>query len=251
MAALPSPARVAILLVAGVGRRLGQAPRQPKVLLRFGGRSLLERHFAALQAHGVECFVLTVGYAAAAIHAEVVRLGLEAQVRFVFNPRFREGSLISLACQGEALRAGTPVLVMDGDVLYDPELLGRLQAADGNMLLVDRRIEPGDEPVKACFRAGRLVDFGKRPDDLGEWHGESVGFFRFSPSGAAALAEACEFRMARGPADADYEDAIRDLVVGRVEAFDAVEVSDLAWTEIDFPADVTRARNVVLPCLSR
>lgn len=245
-----SRADVAVLLVAGVGRRLGQAPGQPKVLLRLGGRSLLERHFAALAAAGVTRFVLTVGYAEEAIRAEVARLGLQTQTRFVVNPHYREGSLLSLAAQTETLTAGAPVLLMDGDVLYDPAMLVRLQAVPGeNALLVDRHIEPGDEPVKACFRAGRLMDFGKLPEDSGEWHGESVGFFRFSAEGAAALAAACTHRAAQGPASLEYEDAIRDLVRADPDRFDYADISDLAWTEIDFPADLVRARDTVLPHL--
>jgi choline kinase len=47
----------------------------------------------------------------------------------------------------------------------------------------------------------------------------------------------------------EYEEAIRDLILAEPEAFCAEDVSDLPWTEIDFPQDVVRARDVVLPQL--
>lgn len=240
----------AILLVAGVGRRLGGRDLPPKVLLQFEGRTLLERHLDALRRNGIGRVMLTVGYGEDLIRAEVERLGAGGLVGFVRNERFREGSLVSLAAQGKTLRAGTPVLLMDGDVLYGPEMIARLLAAGGeNCLLVDRDVEPGDEPVKVCFREGRIVDFRKKPEHAHEWYGESVGFFRFSPAMAAALADGCDGYIARGQTGQEYEEAIRDEILRDPARFHAEDISGLPWTEIDFEADVARARDIVLPRL--
>ncbi|PKU25750.1 NTP transferase domain-containing protein [Telmatospirillum siberiense] len=241
----------AILLVAGVGRRLGQAEDLPKVLLEFGGQTLLERHLKALRLGGVGTVSLTVGHREDAIRREVGKLGGGGRVRFVTNSRYREGSLVSLWAQRDLLRSDEPVLLMDGDVLYDQAIMSRLLTADGeNILLVDRNIEPGDEPVKICFRGERIVDFRKKPEHAHDWHGESVGFFRFSPAMAAALADRCEDYVDRGETGVEYEEAIRDLILSEPHRFRAVDVSDLAWTEIDFAADVARARQTVLPQLA-
>jgi choline kinase len=240
----------AILLVAGVGRRLGGSVNPPKVLLEFGGQTLLERHLKALQAGGVGTVSLTVGHDEGAIRREVDGLGFGGLVRFVTNPRYREGSLVSLWAQCDLLRSGVPVLLMDGDVLYDQAMMTRLLTAKGeNILLVDRDIEPGDEPVKICFQGERIVDFRKKPEHAHDWHGESVGFFRFSPAMAAALADRCAIYVERGETGVEYEEAIRDLILGAPERFSAVDVSDLAWTEIDFDVDVARARQSILPQL--
>ncbi len=47
----------------------------------------------------------------------------------------------------------------------------------------------------------------------------------------------------------EYEEAIRDLMLAQPDRFDAVDVTDLAWTEIDFEEDVVKARDIVLPQL--
>jgi len=54
----------AVMLAAGIGARLGGsgARNAPKVLLRFGGRSLLQRHIDSLKRHGIEELVLGVGF---------------------------------------------------------------------------------------------------------------------------------------------------------------------------------------------
>lgn len=240
----------AILLVAGVGRRLNGLTDGPKVLLEFAGHTLLERHLRALLAQGVTDIALTVGFQSDSIAREVARLGLADRVRLIDNPRFRNGSLVSLWTQAERLRAGRPVVLMDGDVLYAPAILDRLLTAPGeNILLLDRAIEPGDEPVKICLRGETIVDFRKKPEHPHDWHGESVGFFRFSPAMAAALADRVEAYVARGDLDQEYEEAIRDLILAHPDRFAVSDISGLPWTEIDFAADVARARDVILPHL--
>ena len=238
----------AILLAAGVGRRLQQAGH--KILAPVGERSLLERHLLSLAAAGISDINLTIGHEGEAVRRAVAEAGFADRVRFIENEHYRQGSLISLWTQRETLRAGRPVLLMDGDVLYDQRMLTRLLNAPGEaVLLVDRAIEPGDEPVKVCFRDQTIVDFRKRPEYAHDWHGESVGFFKFSPVMAAALAERCELRVADGPVSTEYEEAIRDLILEDGKAFRACDVSDLPWIEIDFPEDLARAREKILPLL--
>lgn len=241
-----------VLLAAGVGKRLQGMAGGPKVLLKFGGQTLLERHLAALRANGITDISLTVGFEAGKIRAEIDRLGLTGEVRLVENPDYRLGSLVSLHVQDKVMRGGRPVILMDGDVLYPPEMIARLIAApQENVLLLDRNLEPGDEPVKICLKDGRIVDFRKKPVHQHEWHGESVGFFRFSPDMAAILADVCADYVAAGRTGEEYEEAIRDRILLEPDRFDFTDISDIPWTEIDFSEDVARARNIILPKLEK
>ena len=248
---MPADAPSAIILCAGIGRRLDAAEPCPKVLLRFGGRALIDRHLAALAACGVREAVLVTGFMAEAIEAHVAALAPATPVRFVRNPRFREGSVVSLAAAAATLRGGGPVVLMDGDVLYDRRMHPRLLAATAeNVLLYDRGIEPGDEPVKICLDAGgNIVDFRKRPEHRHVAHGESVGFFLFSPAMAAALADGAEAYAGDQRAALEYEEVIRDRILAEPARFGIADVSDLPWTEIDFPEDVARARDEIYPRL--
>ncbi len=246
----------AIVLAAGVGRRLAASFDGPKVLLEFEGRSLLQRTIETLYKYSVRQITITVGFQSKSIRDAVSTILDSARfealnVEFVDNPRYRDGSLISLNCQAETLRKGGDVLLLDGDVLYDQAMIGRLLGSESEgVLLVDREIEPGDEPVKICFDdAGQIVDFRKVPANAYTWFGESVGFFRFSGSIAAALADRCAWYVDQDLPSTEYEEAIRDLILKDPSRFAATDVSDLAWTEIDFPEDVVKAREIVLPQL--
>ncbi|WP_354695827.1 phosphocholine cytidylyltransferase family protein [Elongatibacter sediminis] len=244
----------AIILAAGRGRRLaGQiSDGLPKCLLEFGGKSLLRRHLELLWRGGVSQVDLVVGYEADAIIEHVGRLSERPAAAFHFNPRFEEGSVVSLLAGRETLESGSDVVLMDADVLYHPVILTRLLRSDhANCFLMDRDFTPGDEPVKIALRDGRIVEFRKQlAGDLRfDRLGESVGFFRFDGSMAATMAGECARFESEGMSDAPHEEAIRNVVLRAPQLFGVEDVTGLPWIEIDFPEDVTRAADEILPAI--
>ncbi|TCQ02459.1 choline kinase [Rhizobium sp. PP-F2F-G36] len=239
----------AIILAAGSGRRLASW-QGPKVLLQFAGRTLLERHVAALEANGIAEIAITVGYQAEAIALEIERIAPSAQIQLIYNPDYLLGSMVSLWHQRAQLSRGDPVLLMDGDVLYGGAMIpALLDDVTENRLLLDRNIEPGDEPVKVCFRGGDIVDFRKVPVNPYEWFGESVGFFLFSGAMSGELARRTDDYIGRGQTSLEYEEAIRDLIISYPDKFGAADITSQFWTEIDFDCDVERAERQILPNL--
>lgn len=244
---------LALIMAAGVGRRLADSGYDvPKVLLRFGGRSLLERHVAMLGQAGVDRIVVATGYRAESVERELTRLPPSPAVQTVHNAAYEEGSILTLWACRAALESGDEVLLMDADVLYDARLLAPLLASrHRNCLLIDRDFERGEEPVKACVREGRVVELRKQidPELVYDYEGESVGFFRLSGEAARHLA-AIAARYARGGRrDAPHEEALRDLLRGQEDPFGFEDVTGQPWIEIDFPEDVHRAETRVLPRL--
>lgn len=240
----------AVMLAAGLGNRLSKdRPEPPKVLLKFAGRTLLERHIEALRRHGVTELVVGVGYEADMIKAELARLGVGAFARTVHNPHYSDGSGITLATLADEFACGRDVVLMDGDVLYEDEVLARLmRSRHRNCFLMDRDFEPGDEPVKLCLDGGRIVDFHKKVKGPFELMGESVGFFRFDPDVARSIIGHARRHMAAGERALWYEESIRDVLVSApAETFGYEDVTGLAWIEIDFPDDVRRAAEEILP----
>ncbi|MGF1934307.1 MAG: phosphocholine cytidylyltransferase family protein [Nostoc sp. ChiQUE02] len=241
----------AIILAAGVGRRLGKDGQiQPKCLLKFNGKSLLERHLNYLRHYQIDEVVIAVGYQAQRIQEEIKALGAENWVSTVYNPDYTKGSAISLWTLRQQLVAGDDILLMDADVLYDRRIIERLVKTNiPNCFLLDRDFEPGDEPVKLCVRDNYLVEFRKQLA-LGltyDFAGESVGFFRFGSAVAQRLATRTEQYVADGLNDEPYEEVIRDLLLETPEAFGYEDITGLPWLEIDFPQDIQRAQNDILP----
>jgi len=246
----------AIILAAGRGSRLaGHNPHGlPKCLMQFGGRTLLARHLDVLLHLGIHQVDLVVGFEADRVIDHIGSLHSRPDVSFHFNPRFEQGSVISLWAARDTLESGQDILLMDADVLYHPAILARLvQSMHPDCFLIDRNFMDSEEPVKIAIRDGVMVDFRKKlPDGLiYDQIGESIGFFRFGPYSAARIASECGRFDAEGLADAPHEESIRNVLLAQPSAFAYEDVTGLPWIEIDFPEDVVRARDVILPAIQK
>lgn len=243
----------AIILAAGIGKRLGPtSDLKPKCLLSFGGISLLHRHIAILQYYNICEICIITGYEAGMIEDALSNIPINAQL--IYNPQYQQGSVISLWSAQPFLTSGEDILLMDADVLYDRNIVGRLvNTSHQNCFLLDRDFKAGDEPVKICISNGRLVEFRKNIDNKVQFdlQGESVGFFRFSSAMAENLAVQAQHYIDSGRLDEPYEEVIRDLLLDKSDLFAYEDVTGLPWIEIDFPEDIDRATHDILPRLSQ
>ena len=239
-----------VILAAGIGKRLGShSENKPKCLLEFDGESLLHRHLKILLNFGIGEILIVYGYQKEMIDAEISDFKTRLTIKTVFNPEYRLGSVVSFWCAREFLNSGDDIILMDADVLYDPDILRSLIETDkNNCFLLDRDFEQGDEPVKLCIRDERLIEFRKVIDDklLYEYQGESVGFFRFSADIAAKLADRAQFYIDNDLKDEPYEEVIRDLLLSEKESFAFEDITGLPWIEIDFPEDLEKANHQIL-----
>src|SRR5436309_13053474 len=106
----------AIILAAGVGKRIGAATgNRPKCLLEFGGRSLLVRYLDALLAVGVKSAVLVVGHRQDLIRGAVGESYRGLAIRHVVSDQYHRGSLDWLWLARGSFDAGRRL--MDSHVL--------------------------------------------------------------------------------------------------------------------------------------
>ena len=244
----------AIILAAGMGLRLLQPEdkQSPKCLLEFDGMSLLERHLRMLAAAGITDIVLALGFHHEQVSEAIERLDWTPRPQIRLNPAFHLGSVLTLHTAADAMTAGGDVLVMDADVLYDQRIFNALVAGEtANRLLIDRDFEAGDEPVKLCLRNGVPVELRKQVMAGLDYDtvGESVGFFRFNEATATRLAQITRHYVESDRAKLPHEEAVRDLLLERGAQFETADVTGFPWIEIDYPEDVKRAADQVLPQL--
>ncbi|MEZ4224955.1 MAG: phosphocholine cytidylyltransferase family protein [Polyangiaceae bacterium] len=229
----------AVILVAGIGSRLRPlTDDRPKALVEVHGRSILARAVDALVAHGVGHVVLATGYRQDAIARQMETC--RARVTLCHNPRFdTTQNVVSLALCRDAV-AGEGFFKLDGDVLFQSDVLRRLDASAADLAVaVDERRALDEEAMKVEARAGRIVAFGKALPLEGA-AGESIGIERVSGSVCERLFDAIDATVSAGHTDVYYEHVYDQLVRDGLVA-DAVAVGDLPWTEVDDPADLSRA----------
>ena len=226
----------------------------PKVLLEIGGRTLLEWHAVRLRDTGISEVALVTGHLREQIARALPAIASRYQLTFseLVNERFVEGSALSLAAALPAFeKQPEPILLMDADVLYPGEMLRRLlDSRSSTALLLDREYSTqDDDPVLVPVKDGRPFDFRKQWTGEADFVGESIGFFKIGPGDLPTLIAETRARSAGENVRDSYDDVLRELVIGG--RFSHVDVTGLPWTEIDFPDDLVRARDVVLPAIER
>jgi choline kinase len=237
----------AVILVAGVARRLAPlTDRTHKALLPVGGRSLLDRMLDALAASAVDEAVLVVGHGQDQVRRAAGSARGDLRIRYVENPDYQKGSILSLWCARETLLADS-TLVMDADVLFPGQFLTRLLAApSASALLLDRGFQDTGEEVKLYAVGERVIALGKKVvPEAWEVVGEGVGFFKCSAAHAPEYVRLLEESIRETGGVNEYEDALHRLLACVPVGW--VDVTGLPWTEVDFAEDLRRAETQVLP----
>ena len=100
------------------------AAAPPKILLRFDGKTFLQRHAEILQLLGFDELVVGVGNEAEQVKDEIRSLPFGDFIRAVDCPQFAMGAPYTL--WGLRAEFDGAAVFMDGDVLYDHRLMARL-----------------------------------------------------------------------------------------------------------------------------
>jgi choline kinase len=243
----------AIIYAAGRANRLGPiVASSHKILLQFGGKSLLERHAMLLAQVGVRRLTVVTGHSREQVAAPLPDLGQRygLEVQEIFNPDYTEGSVISAFVSLPVIRDATgPVLVLDGDVLYDIRVLQRLVGSPHrSAMVIDRNYSTvDDDPLLVPVRTGRPFEMLKKWQGEADFVAESIGFYKIAPVDLPAFIHETEVRVVPERRQESLDEVLRAMVKDGL--FHAEDISGLPWTEIDFPHDLEYASRHVLPVL--
>lgn len=237
------PVDRAIILAAGKGSRLlPLTADSPKCLIALSGRTLLEWQLDSLFEAGVAETVVVTGFRPDLVESVIAARGPDrGAVSTLFNPFFHVADNLGSAwiARGAMDR---DFLLLNGDTLVPPELVGRLLRAPPSpiCLAVDRKPAYDEDDMKVLTDGDRLVRVAKTLEP-GGYDAESIGFMRFTGEGRAAFADMVEsmLRTPEGPSQF-YLRAIDRLAATGIVSVASIE--GLEWAEVDFPADLEDAR---------
>ena len=113
---------IGVILAAGMAKRLRPlTDEKPKCLLEVGGKTLLQRTVDAMISAGIKKFVVVTGYRENMIREFLTARYPQYTINFIDNPDYEHNNnIFSLWLAMEKLH-GTEVLLMDSDILCDPE----------------------------------------------------------------------------------------------------------------------------------
>lgn len=239
--AAPDTTRLAVILAAGIGSRLRPLTNdRPKALVPVGGQSILARAIDSLVARGIEKLVIATGYREDAIARAVSRLPIEVVLRP--NPEYESTqNSVSLALCRDLLE-GKSFFRLDGDVVFEGEVLSRLTAIDAPLVAaVDRGRMLDAEAMKVRLHEdGRTVAAFGKEISLAESGGESIGIEWISAAASAPLFDGLDRARRAGETHLYYEDVYSRLIAGGLRV-GAADVTGVRWCEVDCAEDLAQA----------
>ncbi len=225
------------ILAAGMGTRLGRPFPKPLTLLEDGRTILAQQLENIYEAYGADTKVqIVVGFK--------LDLILEAapDVSFVYNERYDQTNTNRSLLKALRTSSAGPVVWMNGDVVFDPAILKRMQAnidADQTVIAVNTSAV-SEEEVKYTVTADGMVN--ELSKTVMNGLGEAVGINLIAAKDKAKLINwlaQCDDQdyFERGIELAIEKDGLKVL---------PVDISDLFAVEVDFEADLERANKRIV-----
>lgn len=236
----------ALILSAGRGSRLlPLTERIPKTLVTIGGRAILGWQLDALAAAGVRRAAVVVGFGAEDVDQYLADLAPQSiEVSTVFNPFF-ESSDNLISCWTAREEMDGDFLLVNGDTLFEPEVVERLLAAPRApvTVAVRRKAAYDADDMKVECVDSVLHHIGKQLP-IESTSAESIGVMCFRGTGPALFREALERAVAQPDAKRWWYPAVIDELA-QSRRVRVAHVDGLATAEVDVPADIPLAERVL------
>jgi choline kinase len=221
-----------VILAAGMGTRLGRPAPKPLTPLD-DGRTIIAQQIDNIR----EVFtdearvVVVVGFK----HEMVMEAVPE--VLFAYNENYDQTNTSKSLVKALRNSADGPVLWMNGDVVFDPDVLRRLRPfldEDRSAIAVNTAATAEEEVKYTVAEDGSVRELSKQVRDA---LGEAVGINLIAGRDKAALIarlDECD--------EQDYFERGIELAIGKDDVkVTPVDISDLFAVEVDFAEDLERA----------
>ena len=237
---------IGVILAAGMAKRLRPlTDTKPKCLLEVGGKTLLQRTVDAMASAGISEFLVVTGYRASMIRDFLSHLSpLTSHLSFIDNPDYEHNNnIFSLWLAMQELH-GKEVLLMDSDILCDPEAVRRVASQECSALAMQRH-ELGEEEMKIVVDADFNITEISKTCRIDDAVGESVGIEKMTPEYTEAIyQELRKMILDENLIDIFYERAFERLI-SQGHTFKVVDTTDLFSYELDTPEDFQKATDLM------
>lgn len=238
----------AVILSAGQGKRLlPLTADRPKCILPVLGRTMIEWQIDELARCGIERVIVVLGYGAEKVEAVLRRRYGSDQVKTVYNEAYAiSDNLVS--CWAVNDEMDSDFVLLNGDTLFEAAVLERLLGTESHPVTVtiSHKKHYDDDDMKVELDGQRLVKIGKdlMPEKV---HGESIGMILFRERGPMLFREALEKALKDPSSQSKWYLSVIDNMAQSMPVW-TCSVKDLQWCEVDYPADLKLAEDVVAAC---
>lgn len=240
----------AIMLAAGMGRRLGHHTQaNTKCMLKVAGRTLLERAVESLHGAGIDKLILVVGYQADSLRRYVAANIRDIEIEYVENPEYATtNNIYSLWLARDQLAAGDTIL-LESDLIFEPGLIRSLVQHPAPDLATVARYEQWMEgTVTLLDGQDRIVEFLEKKNfafsQAGNYY-KTVNIYKFSRefSRCHYLPFLKAYIEAYGQCEY-YEQVLKAIAHLAHSGLKAFKLSGEKWYEIDDSQDLDIAETL-------
>lgn len=244
----------AIILAAGMGRRLGELTgNNTKCMLKVNGVSLIDRTLKCLQELGITNLLIVVGYKAQNVIDHVGYNYKGMSISYMENPIYdKTNNIYSLYLAKDYLLADDTIL-LESDLIYDKSVVQQLLDNEyPNLALVDKYESWMDGTVVTLDSEHRISSFISKShfkySDIDQYY-KTVNIYKFSKEFSAThyvpfLNAYCQ---ALGNNEY-YEQVLRVITLLDESPLKALPLNGEKWYEIDDIQDLDIASTMFEEC---
>ncbi|MFC1524141.1 NTP transferase domain-containing protein [Thermodesulfobacteriota bacterium] len=219
-----------IILLAGMGSRLGRP--YPKSLTSLeNGETILSRQIRILQSFGL-AITAVIGFKKDLI------MEAAPDIRFCYNPNFDTTNTSKSLLSGIRHMAGHDVLWLNGDVVFDAEIIELMLNSDSSAVAVNNARVAEEEVKYTLNHAGYINNISKTVENpLGEALGINLVKKEYLDDFMKYLEDVDENDY--------FERAMELLIQEKSYRFKAIDVGNHNCVEVDFADDLKVAKAMV------
>lgn len=237
----------AIILAAGRGSRMGSlTDNKPKCLIELAGKTLLQRQLDSLRGAGIDKIGIVQGYLGDQLYTP--------GIKFFENKRWEKTNMVfSLSCAEEWLQRDE-CIVSYSDIIYSINAIDVLIKAHGDIVITyDKnwlklwkvRFEDplSDAETFQVDNKGKLLEIGKKANDIDEIKGQYMGLLKISTKGWKII-----YNYLSNLSREEYDllcitSMLQNLIQSGVE-ISAVPIND-CWYEVDNENDLKLYQSIM------
>ena len=234
-----------IILSAGQGTRLlPLTADRPKCLIPVQGKTVLEWQIDELHRSGIDDITVVVGYNAPMVEELLADRYGPGRVHTRCNADYAStDNLVSCWLVRDLM--DEDFILLNGDTLFTGGIVERLLAAPAAPVTVTVHCKAAydADDMKVSLDGDRLLHVSK-DIPLAEVHGESIGMILFRGKGPALFRDGLERARADRACNWRWFLSVIDQLAGSGVVRTCL-TGGLPWCEIDYPADLDVARQVM------
>ena len=241
-----------LIVAAGLGSRLkGHTENNPKCMLDFGGKTLLQRQISSYKANGIEDISLIRGYKKSKINYK--------SIKYFDNDDYKDNNILNSIFYGQEVINGD-IIISYSDILFEPFVVKRAMESDHDIsVIVDvdwreyyigRKDHPLSEAENVVFNSNNeVLKIGKIASEKEEVNGEFIGMIKLNNRGCEILKQNFNrvkkiywnkpFQRAKIFQKAYLTDMIQELVDIGIKVH--CVIIERGWKEIDTVEDYKKA----------